>query len=236
MPPSPSVNACVDIIKTVGDKYVVTKLTTESPYSYHAGQYCFIFFTDEQGEFSRPYSIASAPSATEQTNNSLDFCWLSSGDPRTVSAIKSLKPGDKIRLSEAAGRFEQPKQDRRCVFIAGGSGISPLRSMLNFDLTKSPVEPRTLLYGCENSEAIPYRDEFVKLAAQHPQFSLHLYVSTPSATSGSERQGLPTDHLADHIDKDTDYFLCGPPAMMELARQRLLALGVTEEQIFQDRY
>ncbi len=235
MPPSPSIKAIVRSIDRVGDRYIIAQIEADAAFQYRAGQYCFVFFDDHDGSFSRPYSIASAPGSASEVCR-LEFCWLTSGDPRTAAALTSLKIGDAIHISAAGGRFEQPKRHRRSVFVAGGSGISPLRSLLYADLDQGPSAERVLLYGCEDAQAVPFQQEFHSLASQHPLLHYQLYLSQGAGNVPQAKPGYPTDDLADFFGADTDYFLCGPPAMMETARRELERLGAASGQIFQDRY
>lgn len=230
------ITATIHALESLGPKYLLVQLQPNQSYPYQPGQYCFVHFQDQEGDFKRPYSIASAPNP----NNRLEFCLIQNSDPRTIQALSSLKIGDLLSISPAKGRFQRPNPDRNAVFIAGGSGITPLRSMIQCRLEDSQqpaVKPSTtLVYGCEDAGECPYLEDFQRLTGKTPGFELLVYTQRNDQNLAGLHFGLPTDGLHQAIDPEADYFMCGPPAMLDECRKILSKAGIAEDQIFIDQY
>jgi ferredoxin-NADP reductase len=180
----------------------------------------------------RPYSIASAPGE----NNSIDLCIIRPKSDASAKFIDDLKVGDSIPISAPAGKFPQPSQDKDSVFIAGGSGIAPLRAMIQDRLTKKVTGKTLLIYGIDDGNFIPYKREFDLAEKAFEKFQVVYCVADISTAQGGMLKGLPTKALKTCLDHQSQYILCGPPALLESSRSILEHHGVSEENILVDRY
>ncbi|SMF21818.1 ferredoxin--NADP reductase [Pseudobacteriovorax antillogorgiicola] len=221
------------IIATISSKaelgpYTLLELKTPSSYLQNPGQYCMAHYKVGETVITRPYSIASEP----RDDQTLELCVSHAGDPDTAQAIKNLKAGDTLDISPAAGRFAIPDHDVAAVFIAGGSGITPLRSMIRWRLPRTQ-QATTLLYGCQSPEEVPYLEDFLTLSSQHPHFTLKVYADQKGPSVG---QGHALSDLDQYVALDQHYFLCGPPDMVQAAKTSLSDSGINDRQIHTDRY
>lgn len=134
---------------------------------------------------------------------------------------------------------------RQLLFIAGGSGITPVFSMIQSLLGTDDSLRVTLVYGNLNNESIIFRDKLDTLALNHPErLSLrHVLeegasaMDAPSTRTGRlDRSTLESlwNELA--LPSHTECFLCGPEGMMEAAREMLLAAGVDRTAIREEKF
>ena len=222
--------ALITKMDVIGSKYLLISLLPEKSLPYRAGQYCFLHF--EQGDklFKRPYSIASAP----RVDGLIEFCLIQTTEADLAQIMRQLRVGDPIKMTSAQGRFPIPDLTSPAVFIAGGSGIAPLRSMILDRLKQdSSVAATTLLYGCEHEDLIPYKEEFDELSNIHASFDVRYYA--PQATNDDIRSGLVTQDLA-KLAQNNHFVLCGPPAMIEACKKLLNDNKVPDSQILVDIY
>jgi Na(+)-translocating NADH:ubiquinone oxidoreductase F subunit len=142
------------------------------------------------------------------------------------------------------GEFHVKESEREMVYLGGGAGMAPLRSHLAYLLeTQQTTRPISYWYGARSRQEIFYQDYFEGLAAQHPNFNFHIALSEPqpsdqwSSYTGYIHEVLKTEYLDQHPDPTAvDYFVCGPPAMVQAAIQMLKEAGVPAAQIAFDEF
>ena len=199
-----------------------------APFSYHAGQAAAIAVAP--GEPATPYSIASAPAETAATG-CLEFLVKVDGN-RFGNRVESLQPGIPLILSPPMGRFTLPPTAvaHPLLFIAGGTGIAPLRSMLVELLNTGRRGRMALVYSARTPEEFAYLDE-LRALDETGQLALTLTL-TGDAQDWRHARGRAGDrHLAELCSSDTMAFICGPPSMVTDIPQALMKLGIPREQI-----
>jgi ferredoxin-NADP reductase len=202
------------------------------PFTYRAGQAAYI--QPAGADKRRPYSIASAPEETAQ-HDQLEF--LVQIDATGASGLLPdlIRPGTLATVDGPLGSFVFPAEhpvEQSFLFIAGGTGIAPLRSMLWHTLLAERPGRIGLVYSVRSPEELAYRREFEKLDRQGRVTFRHTV--TRSVSDGwTGRQGrIDAASLKDMVDPgNTLCFVCGPPALVGDIRPRLNALGVKDEQI-----
>ena len=200
-----------------------------APFPYRAGQAASLAV--DAGEPGTPYSIASAPSETAATGY-LEFLVKVDGTSRFGARVAQLEPGLPLIVSRAVGRFAVPDNVSRhpLLFIAGGTGIAPLRSMLLECLHAGRRDPIALVYSARTPEEFAYLDELRNLDASG-KLDLTLTL-TGDAKEWRHARGRAGDrHLADLATPRTLCFICGPPSMVTDVPQALMRLGIPREQI-----
>lgn len=158
--------------------------------------------------------------------------------------IFSKKPGDKVMISGPFGEFFMKETDREVCFVGGGAGMAPMRSHI-FDLfhTKKTKRKATFWYGARSVREMFYDEDFKDIEAKFPNFKYHVALS----------DALPTDNwtgykgfihnvlLKEYLDKHEDptnieYYLCGPPPMLNAVKKMLYDLGVEKDMIAYDEF
>jgi Na+-transporting NADH:ubiquinone oxidoreductase subunit F len=165
--------------------------------------------------------------------------------PGQVSSyIFDLKPGDDVTISGPYGEFFITETDSEMVYIGGGAGMAPLRSH-TFELFKSLKTGRKVSYwyGARSLREMFYQDEFEALARDVPNFSWHVALSEPMPEDnwtgyvGFIHQVLLDNYLKDHpAPEDVEYYICGPPMMLQAVLKILDDLGVESENILFDDF
>ncbi|MGY6274310.1 NADH:ubiquinone reductase (Na(+)-transporting) subunit F [Methylomonas sp. MgM2] len=163
---------------------------------------------------------------------------------RVSSYIFNLKPGDKVTVSGPYGQFFAKDTDNEMVFVGGGSGMAPMRSHI-FDQLKRLHSKRkiTFWYGARSLGEVFYQDEFDRLAEECDNFSWTIGLSDPQAEdhwqgpTGFIHQILYDLYLKEHpAPEDCEYYLCGPPPMIEAVEKMLYDLGVDAKNIMFDKF
>jgi Na+-transporting NADH:ubiquinone oxidoreductase subunit F len=129
-------------------------------------------------------------------------------------------------------------------FIGGGAGMAPLRSQILHLLNTVHTKRRlSFWYGARSKQELFFFDEFQKLASQYENFTYHVALSSPlpedawEGLTGYIHMQLHERDLATHPDPtEIEYYLCGPPMMVDACVQMLDDLGVEEEMIAYDKF
>jgi ferredoxin-NADP reductase len=200
-----------------------------APFAYRAGQSASI--SEDPAQPGTPYSMASAPCETAATGY-LEFLVKVDGSNRFGARVSHLEPGIPLSVGPAVGRFTvaDPQTRHPLLFIAGGTGIAPLRSMIRECLHAGRRDPIALVYSARTPEEFAYVEELRSLDAGG-RIALTLTL-TGDAQEWRHARGRTGDkHLADLATPHTLCFICGPPSMVTDVPQALIRLGVPREQI-----
>jgi NAD(P)H-flavin reductase len=200
-------------------------------FPYLAGQAAYL--QPQGAEKRRPYSIASAPEETTQ-HGLIEFLVQTGADGSPGLAVDLLHPGTPVALDGPLGSFTFPAhpRERRFVFIAGGTGIAPLRSMLWHTLLAERDGTVALIYSVRSPEEFAYLQEFQQLEDEGRIEFRHTV--TRAATEGWQgRLGRIDVRCLDGLIEpgETLCFVCGPPALIGDIKPQLLELGVQDDQI-----
>lgn len=183
----------------------------------------------------RPYSIASSPEQAAETGR-MELLIALEADGTLGSHLLDLTPGIAIDLEGPLGTFlfpaDPPKQP--LVFVAGGTGIAPLRAMIDHVLRRRDLPPRiSLLYSARNGDEFAFIDELRHHTARG-RLELHQTVTRDDSTAwagGRGRIGRSHFESVVHEPAKTLCFVCGPRAMVSESVSTLAALGVPAEAI-----
>ncbi len=195
--------------------------------------YSMANYPDEKGMIMLNVRIASPPPN------------LPNVDPGIMSSyIFNLKPGDEVVISGPFGEFfARPTETEMC-FVGGGAGMAPMRSHI-YDLFRRLQTDRkvSFWYGARSLREAFYMDDFDTIATENENFNWHLALSEPmeedqwTGYTGFIHQVLFDNYLKDHPAPDeVEYYLCGPPMMIEACKKMLYELGVEEESILFDDF
>lgn len=183
-------------------------------------------------EIIRPYSIASLPDG-----NRFELCLNLVHGGVFSPRIFELKPGESIEMGAPLGFFVVRNPSKEALFVATGTGIAPFRAMTPAYLQHPEAAQLTLLFGVRYESHIYYREEFEKLAREHPKFKFWPTLSRPEA-SWHERSGHVQTHLLEAIGdrRDLDVYICGMKAMVDDVRAILKQMGFDRKQIIFEKY
>jgi ferredoxin-NADP reductase len=200
-------------------------------FRYVAGQAAYL--QPQGAEKRRPYSMASAPEETAQ-HGLIEFLVQTGNDGSTGLTPALIQPGTPVALEGPLGSFTFPAhpRERRFVFIAGGTGIAPLRSMLWHTLLAERDGQVALIYSVRSPEEFAYMEEFQRLEDE-ARIEFRHTVTRAASEGWLGRQGrIDVRCLDGLVDAgQTLCFICGPPALIGDLRPQLRKLGVNDDQI-----
>jgi aromatic O-demethylase, reductase subunit len=195
-------------------------------FAYDAGQAAMIGLAEREERV--PYSIASAPVDTGRTGL-LDFLIKVEPSGRWGHQFEGLDVGARVGVRGPFGSFTLPRDppEERFFFIAGGTGIAPIRAMIRQALLVGPRRRMRLLYSAKTADDFAYLPELGEMASKDGlDLKLHVTRDAP----GAARVGPA--HLAGLIEgPDTLCFVCGPESMVAAIPQMLLELGIDRQRI-----
>ncbi|MCK6692214.1 MAG: ferredoxin--NADP reductase [Thermoanaerobaculia bacterium] len=218
------------------------------PYSYQPGQYLSVVREINGREKRRAYSFSSCPGIDEypaitvkRIPNGEFSNWL----------MEKINPGDVLLTGAPAGRFLLPeKPPRRLVYLAAGSGITPVFSHLKALFSPVPLlaghMPVTLLYANRDRSHTIFKNNIEHWTAVFPERFRCIWLFTrdkaaPDALHGHLNNAL-FESLLKHISggrpfrTGTHFYLCAPNALMRMARMTLRVLDVPETNIHQETF
>jgi ring-1,2-phenylacetyl-CoA epoxidase subunit PaaE len=206
-------------------------------YRFIQGQYLTLRAKVNGEELRRPYSLCVSPDAGE-----LRVCVKKLHHGRFSTFVNEvLKAGDSIEVMGPMGRFHAPIEPgaaKSYLFMAGGSGITPVISNIRHILAHEPRAQVTLFYGNRRSRDIIFREGLADLKDRYIDRFGVFHVLSDEMTEVPLFSGLMTadkvTELAGRlIDvKSLDWaFICGPGPMMDGGRAALMGLGVVDERI-----
>ncbi|MEX0895817.1 MAG: FAD-binding oxidoreductase [Patescibacteria group bacterium] len=217
------------------DKFIQLHFELSEPHrlSFLAGQYVSIKVADRGDR--RPYSICSAPVVDHSFELLVDVTPHGVG----IEYLLGLDFGAEIELLGPMGRFVVPDMpsEQALQFVATGSGIAPMRSMLLDQLqTKKDTRPMTLYWGLRHEEDTFWLLEFEELAHNFSNFSFHPVLSKPKE-AWSLCRGRVTDCVKTHQQPEqAGYYLCGNSAMLEDMINILKDQKVPEEHVHHESF
>ena len=182
----------------------------------------------------RPYSIACSPEAAREQGR-LELLIALEPDGALGSHLSSIAPGSLIDMDGPLGTFVFPEAPalRQVLFVAGGTGIAPLRAMIDHAIRHHPDCRVSLLYSARRGDEFAFIDE-LRAHAAAGRLELHQTVTRDDSASwagGRGRIGRTHFEAALHEPAATLCFVCGPPALVTESRVTLEALGVPDDHI-----
>jgi propane monooxygenase reductase subunit len=150
-----------------------------------------------------------------------------------------LKAGDRLTLEGPYGNFHLRDTDRPAMFIAGGSGMAPMLSLLRDMAERRDRRAVTFFYGARAKRDLFHLGELFDLVKILPSFRFAPALSEPAAGDAWEgAAGLITEVVAREMPDayGMEAYLCGPSAMIDAAIAVLARLGVSEHDIHYDKF
>ncbi len=212
--------------------------------NYKSGQFLSLIARVGEKEIRRAYSLCSAPGLDEdlavtvkRVDDGAMSNWL----------VDNLKAGDRLKVMEPMGQFTteyDPNRKRHVIMFAGGSGITPMLSLIKSLLTHEPESIVSLIYCNRDDESIIFQQE---LGRWQTRFEGRLQVIHVLDSAPMNWQGL--SGLLNHemlvklferipdwgIDKTT-YLMCGPEGMMKNVETLLTERSIPNEKIFKESF
>ncbi len=206
-------------------------------FSYQAGQYITLKTTINGQEIRRAYSICSTPESGELRVAIKEV----EGGTFSTFANRELKEGDTLEVAPPEGRFVLDsafaKAKKTYLAFAAGSGITPIMSMIKTTLENSSESGFVLVYGNKRPEDAIFRDALLALRDQYnDRFSIE-FIYSQSREDGAHF-GRIMKSTVNFVFKNkyasyefSDYYLCGPEAMIKEVSNVLTTNGINDSSI-----
>ncbi len=198
-------------------------------FTFAAGQY-MLLWPEAGGSLVHPLSFSAGPQ-----QNFLEFTKRMTGSPY-CQALETLRPGDTVMAKGPLGHFSADGAADEIVCIAGGIGITPIRSILAGMARRNDSRRVTLIYGNADEADIAFAEELAALSL--PQFRLAHVLQRPGSRLKAH-SGFITAEIIRSETRDLSaatFLISGPPVMVKAVETQLAGLGVGPERIRTDRF
>ncbi len=222
----------VNIKKEVDDVFTLSLFSGALLSSYIAGQVVTIFFPDINKNKGKEYSVSSAPSE-KGVNITVKRVGVFS------KLITDKKVGDILLGSLPFGYFYTESTETEMVFIAGGIGVVPFRSMIVESLKINPNRKIDLFYSNKFLSGVVFKDELDVLANKYKNiFKTHYYLTKETVDLENIKSGrIPiNDILEKSKSGKVDFFICGSMDFVQSYHKLLYLGGVSESSIFTEEF
>ena len=210
----------------------------KNDYQYIQGQYLTLKLTINGEELRRSYSICSTPSENE-LRVAVKKVQAGKG---SVFINEKIKVGDSIEVMLPMGNFYtplHPSNKKNYVLFAGGSGITPMMSLIKTILIAEPKSTIVLFYGNQNETAVIFKKQLDSIALKNAErFKIYHIHNEGNANTAELFRGLMTvektkalvNHFID-LKTDNEFFVCGPATMMDNVKKALELANVDNNKI-----
>ncbi|MCM8795873.1 MAG: FAD-binding oxidoreductase [Candidatus Omnitrophica bacterium] len=209
------------------------RLGIEGEIEFKAGQFLQVTL-DNKPNLKRYLSISNSP--TEK--GYLEFTKKIT-ESEFSQRLNTLKPYDSIRVQYPFGKFTLDESFQKIAFLAGGIGITPVRSIAKFIVDENTGTDVVILYANRRVEDIVFRDDFEKMQKEYAKLRIIHILSEATPGKGFLTGRINKEIIQENIPdyKERKFYLCGPPAMVEAMKNILLtALGLSKEYIVTENF
>jgi ring-1,2-phenylacetyl-CoA epoxidase subunit PaaE len=233
-----------NIVQETKDAISVAFQQPANKIHYKSGQFLTLITSVNGKEVRRAYSLCSSPFVDDdlvvtvkRVDNGLMSNWLPD----------SLKVGQKLKVMEPMGQFttDYSKDNKRhLVLFGGGSGITPMMSIIKSTLTQEPESICSLIYCNRDIDSIIFKDELTRLETKYEGrlHVIHILDNAPMNWQGYSgllnREMLVKlfERIPDWGLEKTTYLMCGPEGMMKNVETLLSDHKIPEEKIFKESF
>ncbi|MCB4807085.1 ferredoxin--NADP reductase [Tamlana sp. 62-3] len=207
--------------------------------SYKPGQFLTIHVPVSGQVHKRAYSFCSNPYTDKDLKITIKRV---EGGLVSNYVHDNLKVGDKLNVDNPAGSFcvsPEKSNKKQYVLFAGGSGITPMFSIIKSVLTEENDSSVLLIYANRNLESIIFHEEIKQVKANYKdRFNAEHVISNCDACGEGYHKGQITNGLVNQVFAkysldfgNYEYMICGPNGYMEKVKEILKENGITREQI-----
>ena len=227
-------------------RVLITKIVQETPDSktfyvenpkepYMPGQFFMISITIDGKDVKRAYSIATSP-----TEEELAFTIkITPGGAFSTHACTNMNEGDEMIISGPYGKFVYNDEKEAINLIGAGSGIVPLRGILQYIVDKNYDLPVKLFFSNKTEQDIIYKEYFEKMKNETDIFTYYYTLTAlpENSTWDGARGRITKEILENEMDNpDGINYICGSPDFVRAIEAALKEMGVPEEKIKTEKY
>jgi len=213
-------------------------LAIQREYQFKQGQYITVKLTVNGEELRRSYSICTSPYSEKELRVAVKE--VQDGRASTLMN-RTWKVGDTVEVMTPMGNFSSVlsgNNKKNYVLFAGGSGITPMMSILKSVLYIEKQSNVTLVYANRDEDSVIFSTEIQKIASENADRVkvLNVYDNPKTQVSDLQKGLLSVDRVKAIVENyggvnADEYFICGPGPMMENIKQALEGLKIAKEKI-----
>lgn len=189
-------------------------------------------YPDDRGN-RRYFTIASSPT---EKNIRLGVKFYAPSST-FKQALAAMKVGSKISAAHLAGSFVLPRnKEKKLVFIAGGIGVTPFRSMIQYMLDTKEARPVSVLYANKTAADIAYKEVFGRAQTELGIPTTHVLSDEPTLPPGAVPGLISAKLIAQQIPdyRERIFYISGPHSMVDAFTKTLIGMGVSRFKIKRD--
>jgi len=237
MPNTQQYDALVSQVDTLTPRVKALHLKLDRPIGFVAGQFIYVLLERDGRLIKKPYSIASPPSQSPTDHLELAITLVPGGYVSTL--LHGMQGGEKLAVEGAAGRFVVKDPGAHdLVFVATGTGVAPIRSIVLNLFQGGFTRNVWLLFGVRHEDEILYLADWRRLEGAYPNFHFIPTISRPKSAEWMGEVGYVQTKLASYVPDTSGklVFVCGVVPMVKDVTDKLLALGYRPQQIKVEKY
>lgn len=216
-----------EVIQETGDAHSLV-FETPAGLSYKPGQFLTLRLPHADGVVARCYSLSSAPGVDDQLKVTIKRVRDGRGSNWVCDTVLA---GHEIDVLAPSGTFTPKSLDTDLLLLAGGSGVTPVMSIIKSCLARGTGK-MLLVYANRDEQSVIFHAELRALVAEHPERLVVLHWLETV-------QGLPSLKPLQEIVRSWSHaeaFICGPAPFMDCAADALKELGVSRDRIHVERF
>lgn len=234
-----------DVVKETNDAIsIVFEQPAENPITYKAGQFLTLILRFDGKEVRRSYSLCTSPFVdkdlavtVKRVDGGVVSNWLAD----------NIKKGDKLKVMEPMGQFTtvfSPEGKRHLIMFAGGSGITPMMSLIKSLLAREPNSIVSLIYCNRDIDSIIFKDVLDEMQTRDEGrlHVIHVLDNAPmnwQGYSGLLNHDMLTklfERIPDWGIENTTYLMCGPEGMMKNVESLLAMRHIPSDKLFKESF
>lgn len=230
-------NGQITAVRELTHDILEVSISTEKPLDYKAGQFANIQVRDVTAE-PRSYSFATAASLRADAQQLTFHIRKVPGGEFTEWLHAKDRSASNVTIDGPHGDFYLHESDKALLCVAGGSGMAPLKALLEQMQGDNVQRDVTYLFGARTQQDLYCAEEMDTLQNLWPvKFEFIPVLSEePSGSDWQGLRGLVTDHIAADDCATRQIYMCGPPPMLDAVIDFALANGANQADIFFDKF
>ncbi len=207
-------------------------------YKFEAGQYAHLRIPDhdfkDNKNNTRPLSIASSPDNRKELMIAARI-----GSSAFINYLAGIPIGSRVFISEPSGNLTLPGDDNiDCVFIVGGIGITPVRSIVEYATQNNLGHKLHLFYLNHSESQTAFKKDFEKWDYLNKNFSFIPVIDRENKNRKNEFGPFGKELLYKYLNNldEKNFYLTGPPQMVNSVKKILIHEGVPEERINTEKF
>lgn len=204
------------------------RFNKNTDFRYLPGQYIIAQLEINGKLIQKPFSLSSSPTEYRFIEFTKKFTGHEFSD-----ALQTMQVGDSLYMDGPFGSFTLKEQEKKIAMLAGGIGVTPFRSMIQYSVDKELDNDIILICSNRTEEDIIFKEDFDEMMRKKQNFSIVLTCTRPGR-QWTGRSGRIDLVMIQNVIPDFSerlFYICGPPTLVESMRKLLQEMYIPDERI-----